>query len=163
MKKSLGRTALLAFAAGAALAAGVGASTLASAQPYYGDRRDYEGCRHERRGNTAAGAVIGGIAGALIGHGVSRGDDRGAGTAIGAGIGGTLGAGIGSSTSRCGDEDRYNRSYYDDRYRGYRPSYGYDGGYYSYPDTYYGAPRYYGHYDYAPYGGGYDEEEDEGE
>lgn len=48
-------------------------------------------------GNVAAGAVIGGIFGALIGAGVSGYGHTGAGTAIGAAIGGTTGAAIASS------------------------------------------------------------------
>lgn len=47
-------------------------------------------------GNVAAGAVIGGIFGALIGAGVSGYGHTGAGTAIGAAIGGTAGAAIAS-------------------------------------------------------------------
>jgi hypothetical protein len=47
-------------------------------------------------GNVAAGAVIGGIFGALIGAGVSGYGHTGAGTAIGAAIGGTTGAAIAS-------------------------------------------------------------------
>ena len=45
-------------------------------------------------GNVAAGAVIGGIFGALIGAGVSGYGHTGAGTAVGAAIGGTTGAAI---------------------------------------------------------------------
>ena len=55
-------------------------------------------CEQKRQTNTAGGAILGAIAGGLLGNSVSRGD-RGAGTAIGAIAGGILGASIGNSAS----------------------------------------------------------------
>src|SRR5579863_6589326 len=111
------RTAILVAAATASLAVCTTAPTLACAQPYDGRYPyDYEDCRHHRQGNAVAGAIIGGIAGAVIGHGVVEREDRGAGATIGALAGGSLGAGIGSSATRCDRDYRYGE------YR-YRPHY----------------------------------------
>ena len=101
--------ALLAAASFAASAA----PTLTSAQPYDG-RYAYDDCRDQRGSNALGGAIIGGIAGALIGHGVSGYHERGSGTAAGAVIGGTAGAAIGAS-SGCGHRRYYHRYHY------YRP------------------------------------------
>src|SRR5438874_13516324 len=54
-------------------------------------------CEQKRESNTAGGAILGAIAGGLLGNSVSR--DRGAGTAIGAIARRGLGASIGRSLS----------------------------------------------------------------
>jgi hypothetical protein len=141
------------------VAASAAVPTIASAQPYYGRNDGYDYCRHQRQGNTVAGAVIGGIAGALIGHGIARHDDPSTGTAIGAALGGSVGAGIGHSSSRC--DDRYDRSgYYDHR----REPYSYDrreyyGRGYEYPG-YYSRP-YGGYYEYDRRGDYYGDDDDD--
>ncbi len=132
MSRSFKETAILGLAAVAALASGSAAPTLGAAQPY-GERHDYyEGCARERSGNTAAGAIIGGIAGAAIGSGLSEG--RGGGALAGALLGGTAGAAIGhGAATDCGGY--YDHHYYYRRH----PTVIYKRPYYPYPD-----------YDYAP-------------
>jgi Ni/Co efflux regulator RcnB len=56
-------------------------------------------CRQERKGNEAAGTVIGAIAGGLIGNAVSHGRDRGLATAAGAVGGGYVGNRVAASAS----------------------------------------------------------------
>jgi surface antigen len=84
----------------------------------------YRNCEQQRGGNTAGGAIIGALAGGLLGNSVSRGPQRGAGTAVGAILGGVVGASIGNSLN-CED-----RSYaVDAEYRGFeagRPHQRYD-------------------------------------
>jgi surface antigen len=101
-------------------------------QNYEADRRAarwdreayYRDCERQRGGNTAGGAIIGALAGGLLGNSVSRGPQRGAGTAVGAILGGVVGASIGNNLS-CED-----RSYaVDAEYRGFeagRPHQRYD-------------------------------------
>ena len=67
-------------------------------------------CEQKRDTNTAAGGIIGAIAGGLLGNSVS-GRDRGAGTAIGAIAGGLLGASVGRSLS-CNDQQYAYNVYY---------------------------------------------------
>jgi uncharacterized protein YcfJ len=64
--------------------------------PGYGQGYGYDACR-----STGAGAVIGAIAGGLIGNGVAGRRDRGLGTVIGAGIGAVTGTAI-ERNQRCG-------------------------------------------------------------
>ena len=144
---SLLKAAVLVAGTSASLALAA-APTIAAAQPYYGDRYyAYDECRHERANNAVAGAIIGGIAGALIGHGVSGYHERGSGTAAGAVIGGTAGAAIGSS-SGCYHRHYYYyhrpRVYYYGEPRPYYapPPYYYYGRPDYYPDYYYGRPYY---------------------
>ena len=66
-------------------------------------------CEQKRESNTAGGAILGAIAGGLLGNSVSR--DRGAGTAIGAIAGGVLGASIGRSLSCQNQQYAYNVYY----------------------------------------------------
>jgi hypothetical protein len=56
-------------------------------------------CIDRRNHNTAAGAVIGGVLGAIVGSGVAGDDDRFGGAVVGGALGATAGAAIGSSTS----------------------------------------------------------------
>jgi len=51
------------------------------------------------RNNTATGAVIGGVLGALLGNGLAGRHDRGAGTFAGAALGAVGGAAVGNSSS----------------------------------------------------------------
>jgi surface antigen len=88
------------------------------AQGGYGDQRGYEydrnaayRCDQARQGNTAGGAIIGALAGGLLGNSISRGPQRGAGTAVGAIAGGLLGATVGSKLS-CDDQRYAQRTYY---------------------------------------------------
>lgn len=118
----------------AALAAGA-VATPSFAQPYRAYAYDND-CR--ARSDGAAGAVIGGIAGALLGSNLAA---HHGGRAGGAAIGGVAGALIGSSVARSNDGCRtYSQAYrapaygYGDSYAygvdtRYRPAYGYDSRY----------------------------------
>jgi surface antigen len=79
-------------------------------------------CEERHEGNTAGGAILGAIAGGLLGSAASNG--HGAGTAVGAIAGGLLGASIGGSLP-CNDQ----RSAYNVYYSGFeagRPHHRYD-------------------------------------
>ena len=88
---------LICLAAAGALAL---VPALASAQDSY--RR----CEQQKQGNALAGAVIGGIGGALLGNAIGRGGGREGGTVIGGLGGAAAGAAIGNSSVHCG-ENRY--------------------------------------------------------
>ena len=136
------KTAAISGAVIAALAAGaVAAPTIASVQPYGYYNSD---CRAKERSNGTAGAVIGGIAGALLGSSVAPHHGNRAG---GAAIGGVAGALAGNSIGRSsGKSNCYNQGYYENgRYYSYDTRRGYDSRYYSPAPTYYApAPTYYG-------------------
>src|SRR5512138_1083750 len=122
----------------AALAAGaVAIPTASSAQPYGYDRSSYGDCKSD----GTAGAIIGGIAGALLGSSVAPHHGNRAG---GAAIGGVAGALLGNSIARSSSNCRtVSEGYGYDSY-GYSPSYSYAPSYgYS---SYYSQPRYYGGY-----------------
>lgn len=95
------------FTRGAAVtAAVVGAVATVSALPSTASAQSYYDCN--RGGNTAAGAIIGGAAGALIGREIGRGNRygygyryrRGGDGTVGAIIGGAAGALIGREIGR---------------------------------------------------------------
>ena len=90
-------------------AAGIGLAALPAEARHHDDR--------------AAGAIIGGTIGALIGSSVHGGD--------GALVGGVLGAVVGAGAA--GGHGYYGGGYYEPRYYGgvrYAPRYGYGNGYY---------------------------------
>jgi uncharacterized protein YcfJ len=129
MRKSLKTAGALALTVGVSLASTLAAPAPASAQGYYDYSRD--ACRHEKSNNTTAGAVIGGLGGAIIGNSVAGRGDRTAGTVVGGALGAAVGAGVGSSTTDCNDDRRgydYRRYDYDrDRYDTNRGYYDRDG------------------------------------
>jgi hypothetical protein len=113
--------------------------TFASAQPY---GYDYDSCRSREHSNGAAGAIIGGIAGALLGSSVAPHHGNRAG---GAAIGGVTGALIGNSIGRSSAKSNsYACNGYDGRAYGYSaPTYYYNGGYdgrYGSNNSYYATP-----------------------
>ena len=63
-------------------------------------------CRQHKQGNEVAGAVIGGIGGALLGNAIGHGGGREGGTIIGGVGGAAAGAAIGAGTVHC-DENQY--------------------------------------------------------
>ncbi len=70
-------------------------------------------CQQSRNGNTAAGAVVGGLAGAVLGSQVAGSGRRSDGSILGAVLGAAVGAGIARSNARCdqvpqGSYDPYN-------------------------------------------------------
>jgi hypothetical protein len=121
----------------AALAAGAMA-TPSFAQPY-GYAND---CRQDSRGNGAAGAIIGGIAGAVLGSNLAaHHGGRSGGAAIGGVAGALLGNSIARSSSSSCDYRGYNSGYRAPAYSsGYyaQPSYGYAEPSYGYAEPAYG-------------------------
>lgn len=87
-------------------------------------------CAQSRQNRMVGGAIIGGLAGALLGREVADRGVRGEGAALGAVVGAAAGAGIGRSTARC---EQVQGSY--DPYYGQRQD-----GYYSGDDDLYGGP-----------------------
>lgn len=104
------------------------------------DRYAYDAERWARdncvksRGNTGAGAVIGGIFGAIIGNGLSGRHDHGAGTLAGAAVGAVGGAAIASSAGGNETSPGCPPGYV---VRGGAPAYSYDA------DYAYAAPGWY--------------------
>jgi hypothetical protein len=139
MKMRIMTTALIAATAAGALAA----PTISSAQPY----GYYDDCRAREHSNGTAGAIIGGIAGALLGSSVAPHHGNRAG---GAAIGGVTGAVIGNSIGRSSAKSNSyacNGYYRDGRYYSYSaPTYDYDRS--RYYDGRYGYNTYYQPYDY---------------
>lgn len=107
---------------GTALAMSIGAllpATAADAQRYRGPSYDQSYARPDYRGNDdsaryrapkrcsdgTAGAIIGAIAGGLLGRTIDRGGDRSAGTLLGAGGGALAGRAIERSGSRQAAQD----------------------------------------------------------
>jgi YMGG-like Gly-zipper len=77
-------------------------------------------CQRARNNNTVAGAVIGGIAGAVLGSNAAARGHRSDGTAVGAAVGAFTGGAIGRSSTRCNEVPQ----------GGYDPYYGDRDGYY---------------------------------
>lgn len=138
------------FVAASVLAAALAAAQPAAAQQYptYHDAHvaNQQQCQQARNGRMIGGAIIGGIAGALLGRDVADRGVRGEGTLLGAAVGAAAGGAIGRSTARCegvpqGDYDPYYGQAYnrypaedpyrdDDLYGGpYEEDPYYDGGY----------------------------------
>lgn len=125
-----------------ALVSAAAVATPSFAQPYgYGA---YEACRAKKSDKGTTGAVIGGLAGAVLGSQVAGRGDRTEGAVIGglAGVllGNTVGRSSAKSSAACEARDygraAYRRAYYDGRYDDR-----YDGRY-GYHDYRYGAYRY---------------------
>lgn len=103
----------------ALLAAGALATVLAVAQPaaaqgYYASpqyTQSEQQCRDARNQRQITGAVIGGIAGALLGRGVAADNTRSEGTALGAVAGAAAGAMIGRRTAQnaCAEYNAYQQ------------------------------------------------------
>jgi hypothetical protein len=64
-------------------------------------RDDREACHDEKKGNAIGGALLGGIAGAVIGSNVARGGGRQGGAIIGGVGGAALGANIAKNSTHC--------------------------------------------------------------
>jgi|CXWL01.1.fsa_nt_gi hypothetical protein len=116
-------------------------ATPASAQTYgqqaYHDShvQQQQYCGQRRNGNTAAGAVIGGIAGAVLGSQAASRGHRTDGSVLGAVVGAAAGAMIGRSNSRCEEPQGSYDPYAQDQYGHQQdPYYGRD------DDDLYGGP-----------------------
>jgi hypothetical protein len=111
-------------------------------------------CHQHKRSNGTAGAVLGGIAGAVIGSNIPHHHGARTGGAI---IGGVAGAAIGNSIGRSSTHcDGY--TYYNGRYYYNQPSTSYYNGYYDGRygyNGYYSRPYYNGYYDNGYYNNGY--------
>ena len=72
---------------------------------YYAAQNDQaarEACHDEKKGNEVGGALLGGIAGAVIGSNVARGGGREGGAIIGGVGGAALGSSIAKNSTHCG-------------------------------------------------------------
>jgi len=85
----------------------------------YDGRGYHPSCRQQRRDRAGAGAVIGGIAGAVIGSNMADRNVRGEGAAIGAVAGALVGSQVGRATADC---DAYGYYYSYEQTRPYRIS-----------------------------------------
>jgi Glycine zipper 2TM domain len=115
---------------GAAMAS---AQAPAAAQNYYGDR----GCEQQQQQRMVAGAIIGGVAGAVLGNNVAARNAQTEGAVLGGVAGAAAGAAIGRATADCDSN--------------YRDSYGYNQ---RAPDPYYNDSGNYG-YGYGQQNSGY--------
>lgn len=96
---------ILAAAAATALPAFV-APTFASAQAPRGVYYTSDPCRAEQRHKAQGGAVLGGIAGAVIGSNVAGRGNRTGGTIVGGALGAAAGHQIGKNSVSCGPAPR---------------------------------------------------------
>lgn len=134
--------AISGLAAVAALA-GAGMALPAAAQPYPG--YSYDGrnpCQEKQHDNGTAGALLGGVGGALLGNSIAHGGGRAGGTIIGGVAGAVVGNNIGRSSAK--SSDACQGFEYHSYYNGYAPQYG---GYYQQPPPYYGDRYYHERYD----------------
>ncbi|HRO04884.1 MAG TPA: glycine zipper domain-containing protein [Terricaulis sp.] len=92
----------------------------------------HEQCQRSQQNRQIGGAIIGGIAGALLGREVADRGVRGEGAAVGAVVGAITGAGVGRATAEC--DTRVQGNY--DPYYGQPERRPYGGG--AYEDDYYG-------------------------
>lgn len=106
----------------------------------------YEQCQRSQRNRQIGGAIIGGIAGALLGREVADRGVRGEGAALGAVVGAAAGAGVGRATAECDTrvQGRYDPQYGGPERRPYDPNYGggYEDDYYGDDSGLYGGPGY---------------------
>ena len=115
----------------ATVAAGAMATPLAvSAQPY-GDPNYRSDCQIKKKKGSTNGAIIGALAGAVLGSQVSGRGARTEGSAVGAVAGGVVGSQIGRSSAKNSDAC-LRQGYYDNRqgYRTYGQTYYYRDGFY---------------------------------
>lgn len=158
MTKTIIARALAVAAVGLTTAA---APALAQAHDYRPYGYD-DGCSGRIHNSGTTGAVLGGLAGALIGSNVAHHGGRTGGALIGAAAGAAVGSNIARSSTK--QSCRGYRTAY--RYDGYQPGYyadpGYGyGDYNSYP-VYSGYSGYTGYSSYG-YDRGHDEHHDRGE
>lgn len=116
-------TLSLALAAATALTIFTPVSVDAQSRGYRYDESDRyyrDACREEKRDRRVAGAVLGGIAGAVIGSNLDNSGNRTDGTIIGGVAGAAAGSHIGASSAKCDKNGAYwsrGETYgYSDRY-----------------------------------------------
>lgn len=98
-----------------ALASGMILSSVAVAPAMARDYQRYESCNTRQSSNKGNGALIGGIAGAALGNGVSANNSKTEGTVIGAVLGAVVGSQIAKDSTNCAPARSYNDRYYNDR------------------------------------------------
>ena len=111
------------FAASAFALMAIATPAAAQQYPTYHDEQvaRQQQCQQSRQNRMIGGAIIGGIAGALLGREVADRGVRGEGAGLGAVVGAAAGAGIGRSTAQCDTrvpEGSYD-PYYGQRQDGY--------------------------------------------
>ena len=74
-----------------------------AAETYRSERQEHRDCRREKSNNGTAGALLGGIAGAVIGSNLASGGGRTGGAIIGGVGGAALGNGIAKGQATCDD------------------------------------------------------------
>ena len=116
-------------------------------------------CHQKQHNNGTAGAVLGGLAGAVVGSNVtSHRGSRTGGAIIGGLAGAAIGNNIGRSSTKCdGRYTYYNGRSYNQPYNGYYNG-AYDGRYGNndyYRQPYYNQPYYNGDYNNGYYNNGY--------
>jgi hypothetical protein len=142
-----------AFVAASAFAAMLALAQPAAAQQYptYHDAHvaNQQQCQQSRNNRTVGGAIIGGIAGALLGREVADRGVRGEGALLGAVVGATAGGAIGRNSARCDSVPQGSYDpYYGQSYRNHQqqdPYYEDDSGLYGGPyqeSGYYGRDEY---------------------
>jgi hypothetical protein len=157
-----------------ALAIATAAAGLTAIAPAMAQARDYrpaaydgrydDGCSSRVHDNGAAGAVIGGLAGALIGSNVAHHGGRTGGAVIGAAAGALVGSSIARSSTKqsCRGSDYGYDGYRQSAYS--QPAYGYDRGYTGYTGyNGYSYPAYTGYSGYTAYSYSRDDHRDRGE
>jgi hypothetical protein len=101
-------------------------------------------CQQSQQNRTVGGALIGGIAGAVLGHNAAGGHgSRDEGTALGAVVGAIAGGAIGRGSAQCAPVQQGNYDPYNGQsYQQYPPQdqYGDDNGYYKGDDDLDGGP-----------------------
>jgi hypothetical protein len=100
LRSTLASGALLAATAAVVLTTAMAIPGVSSAQPYDESYAD-QACQQQQNNRAVGGAILGGLAGAALGNGVSRGGGRTGGTIIGGVAGAAVGAGVGSATTNC--------------------------------------------------------------
>jgi hypothetical protein len=111
-------------------------------------------CHSHQQSRTTTGAVVGGLAGALLGSQLAGHHNQGQGALIGGVAGAVIGGAVGRSSAKCDGYYGYNQPYSNAGYYAAPPYNGYDTGQYGYGRGY--APRYYNtRYNNGYYGGGY--------
>jgi hypothetical protein len=114
------RALILAAASLAAVAAPGAASAQSYGSSYYNDGRIPQECQQQLNNQRLTGAVVGGIAGALLGRSVSARQSRTGAGAIGAVVGAIAGSEVARGRLTCDDAYRSQQSYRtDDRRYGY--------------------------------------------
>ncbi|HVV52830.1 MAG TPA: glycine zipper 2TM domain-containing protein [Caulobacteraceae bacterium] len=123
-------------AASLAAAAAPGLAQAQSSSGYYEPPGGYHQCQDRKTGNTVAGAVVGGLLGAVVGSQVSGHGARTEGSVVGGGLGALAGAAVGDDSVKCGPppQARYDAPPpppppADDRYQDDESSYPADGRY----------------------------------